>query len=111
VTLTAADGLDGLPQDVALCLYRIAQEALRNIAAHSGARVARVDLSPSAGGLELVISDDGQGFDLAEARRRGGVGLISLDERVRLIGGHLNIETQPRRGTELRVRVPIGGAG
>ena len=110
VTLSAADGLDGLPQDVALCLYRITQEALRNIAAHSDARTARVDLSPGAGGLELIISDDGHGFDLVEARRQGGVGLISVDERVRLIGGSLAIETQPRRGTELRVCVPIRGA-
>jgi signal transduction histidine kinase len=110
VTFSAA-GIDGVPEETALCLYRVTQEALRNIAAHAGAREARVALSPSAEGLELVINDDGQGFDLAEARRRGGVGLISLDERVRLIGGSLRIETQPRRGTELRVRVPIRGAG
>jgi signal transduction histidine kinase len=110
VTFRAADGLDGVPQEVGLCLYRVAQEALRNIAAHSGAREARVALSPSAEGLELVISDDGQGFDLAEARRRGGVGLTSLDERVRLVGGSLRIETRPRRGTELRVLAPIRGA-
>jgi signal transduction histidine kinase len=110
VTFSAADGLDGVPQDVGLCLYRVAQEALRNITAHSGAREARVALSPTAEGLELIVNDDGQGFDLAEARRRGGVGLISLDERVRLIGGSLRIETRPQRGTELRVLVPIRGA-
>jgi signal transduction histidine kinase len=111
MTFSAGDGVEGVPEEVALCLYRVAQEALRNIAAHSGARAARVDLNPWTEGLELIINDDGQGFDLAEARRRGGVGLISLDERVRMIGGHLNIETQPRDGTELRVRVPIRGAG
>ena len=110
VTLSVADGLDGVPQDVALCLYRVAQEALRNIAAHSGAREARVALSASAEGLELIVNDDAQGFDLAEARRRGGVGLISMDERVRLIGGRLRIETRAQRGTELRVLVPIRGA-
>jgi signal transduction histidine kinase len=102
-----ADGLDGVPQEIGLCLYRVAQEALRNIAAHAGARQARVALTPSADGLELVVNDDGQGFDLAEARRRGGVGLISVEERVRLIGGALRIESRPKRGTELRVRVPI----
>jgi signal transduction histidine kinase len=102
-----ADGLDGVPHEIGLCLYRVAQEALRNIAAHAGARQARVALTPSADGLELVINDDGQGFDLAEARRRGGVGLISVEERVRLIGGALRIESRAKRGTELRVRVPI----
>ena len=90
VTLSAVDGLDGIPQDVALCLYRVAQEALRNIAAHAAAHKAQVTLRSNEKGLELVIADDGQGFDLAEARDVGGLGLISLDERVRLIGGSLS---------------------
>ena len=110
VTFTAA-GIDGVPEETALCLYRVTQEALRNIAAHARAHTAWVALGSAAAGLELIILDDGQGFKLAEAHRRGGVGLISLDERVRLIGGSLKIKTQPRRGTELRVRVPIRGAG
>ena len=63
----------------------------------------------TAAGLELTITDDGQGFDLAEARRMGGLGLISLDERVRLVGGSVRIHTQRQRGTELRVQVPLGG--
>jgi two-component system sensor histidine kinase UhpB len=88
----------------------VTQEALRNIAAHASARTARVALNPAAASLELSIHDDGQGFDLGEARRQGGVGLVSLDERVRLIGGSLRIETQPQHGTELRVSVPLGGA-
>ncbi len=111
IAFSAAADLNGVPQEVALCLYRVAQEALRNIAAHSGARVARVALNPTAEGLELTINDDGQGFDLAQGRRLGGVGLVSLDERVRLIGGSLTIETRPRHGTELRVRVPIRETG
>ena len=108
VTFSAA-GINGVPDDTALCLYRITQEALRNIATHAGARTAQVALSPSAANLELIIHDDGQGFDLAEARRRGGIGLVSLEERVRLIGGSLQIESQPQRGTELRVLVPLQG--
>ena len=75
VTLSAADGLDGIPDDVALCLYRVAQEALRNIAAHADARKAQVTLRSTGEGLELVIADDGQGFDLAEARHLEGLGL------------------------------------
>ena len=109
VTLSAADGLDGIPDDVALCLYRVAQEALRNVAAHAGARKAQVTLRSTDDGLELVIADDGQGFDLAEARHQEGLGLISLDERVRLVGGSLTINTEPKRGTEVRVQVPLGG--
>ena len=109
VTFVAA-GINGVPAETALCLYRVTQEALRNIAAHAGARTARVALIPAGKSLELSIRDDGQGFDLAAARRQGGVGLVSLDERVRLIGGSLRIETQPQRGTELRVSVPLRGA-
>jgi signal transduction histidine kinase len=109
VTLSAADGLHSIPPDVALCLYRVAQEALCNTAAHAGARQVHVTLSGTEDGLELVIADDGQGFNLAQAQRRGGLGLISLDERVRLVGGSLTINTQVTRGTELRVQVPLRG--
>jgi signal transduction histidine kinase len=107
VTFSAAAGINGVPAETALCLYRVTQEALRNIAAHAGARTARVALTAAGKSLELSILDDGHGFDLAAARRRGGVGLVSLDERVRLIGGSLRIETQPQHGTELRVSVPL----
>ena len=109
ITLSAADGLDGIPHDVALCLYRVAQEALRNTATHAAAHKAQVTLRSREDGLELVIADDGQGFDLTEAHRIGGLGLISLDERVRLVGGSLTINTEPQRGTEVRVQVPLGG--
>jgi two-component system sensor histidine kinase UhpB len=108
VTLSAADSLDDISHEVALCLYRVAQEALRNIASHAAAHKAQVTLRSGEEGLELIIADDGQGFDLAEARRLGGLGLISLDERVRLIGGSLAINTEPQRGTEVRVQVPLG---
>jgi signal transduction histidine kinase len=109
VNLSADADLDGIPNDVALCLFRVAQEALRNITAHAAAHKAQISLKSNDEGLELVIADDGQGFDLAEARRLGGLGLISLDERVRLVGGNLVITTEPQRGTEVRVRVPLGG--
>jgi PAS domain S-box-containing protein len=107
VTVDAED-LDGIPPAVSLCLYRVAQEALQNVARHADARRARVVLARAADGLELSVSDDGCGFDLAEARRAGGLGLISLDERVRLVRGNVRIDTRPQRGTELRVRVPLG---
>ena len=107
VTFHADAGLEDIPTDVALCLYRVAQEALHNMARHAGARQAEVALTRSDDILELRIADDGQGFDLAAARRHGGLGLISIDERVRLVQGGVQIVTEPRRGTELRVRVPL----
>jgi PAS domain S-box-containing protein len=107
VTFSAADGLDGIPQDVALCLYRVTQEMLCNIATHSGASKAQVTLRPTEEGLELIIADDGKGFSLTEDRGLGGLGLISLHERVQLVGGSLEINTQPQSGTEVRVQVSL----
>ena len=108
VTFSAAEDLNGIPEDVALCVYRAAQEALRNIATHAGASKARVTLNPTEDGLELTIADDGQGFNFTEARGRGGLGLVSLDERVRLVGGNLTIDTEPKRGTTVHARIPLG---
>ena len=107
VTFHADAGLEEIPADVALCLYRVAQEALRNMAQHAGARRAEVALTHRDDFLELRVADDGQGFDLAAARQRGGLGLISIDERVRLVQGDVQIVTAPQRGTELRVQVPL----
>jgi two-component system sensor histidine kinase UhpB len=110
VSFHPAGGFERIPPDVALCLYRVTQEALWNVARHAGARGARVGLARTAGGVELTVADDGQGFDPAAARRGGGLGLISLDERVRLVRGTVELDTQPGRGTQLRVRVPWQGA-
>jgi signal transduction histidine kinase len=103
--------LESVPAEVALCLYRVTQEALHNIAAHAGARHARVRLARVGAMLELAIGDDGQGFDQAEANRGGGLGLLSIDERVRLVRGSLRIDSTPPWGTELGVRVPLQVAG
>jgi two-component system sensor histidine kinase UhpB len=107
VTFRADDDLGTVPSDVALCLYRVTQEALKNAASHAKASKIRVFVQRDGADLALAIGDDGNGFDLAEARGRGGLGLISLDERVRLAGGRLVIDTQPRGGTEIRVVVPL----
>ena len=103
-----ADGdFSGVAPDASLCLYRVTQEGLGNVARHAGAQHARVTMRREGDHVALTISDDGRGFDLAEARRRPGLGLISLDERVRLVGGRLTIDSQSQRGTELRIRVPL----
>jgi signal transduction histidine kinase len=66
-----------------------------------------VSLIPHDDELELSVRDDGCGFDLAAARRRGGLGLLSIDERVRLVGGVVELSTAPGRGTKVTVRIPI----
>jgi two-component system sensor histidine kinase UhpB len=107
VTFRAGDDLGTVPPDVALCLYRVTQEALKNAARHAKPSHVWVAVVRDRADLALTIGDDGCGFDLAEARGRGGLGLISLDERVRLVRGRLTIDTQPQRGTEIRVVVPL----
>ena len=92
---------------VQLCLYRVVQETLHNVRRHSGARHAVVRLAQKEGATELTVSDTGAGFDYELARSKGGLGLISLEERVRLVGGTLQIVTGPGKGTELRVSVPV----
>jgi len=106
VTYEPGEGLGEVPADVALCLYRVTQEALRNAAMHAKAGHASVTLTRRGTDLVLTITDDGRGFDLAEARGRG-LGLISLEERVRLVGGRLTIATEPQHGTKIEVVVRV----
>src|SRR5262249_36915480 len=105
--------LSGLPPDVdpdvSLCLYRITQEALRNIVKHSGARHATVRLTRSGGHLDLQIVDKGAGFQLQDAERQG-LGLVSIRERASALGGRVAIFSAPGRGTRLDVRVPVAAA-
>ena len=90
---------------VGLSLFRIAQEALGNVARHGQARHAAVSLIREANELVLVISDDGCGFDLAR-EHGGGLGLVSMEERARLVRGCVTISTAPGFGTTIEVRVP-----
>jgi PAS domain S-box-containing protein len=94
------------PKDVTSCLYRITQEALRNIAKHSGSLEAEVNLSSDADEICLSISDSGCGFDPDSAIGAPGLGLVSMRERLRLLGGQLSIQSTPSRGTRIRARIP-----
>jgi tetratricopeptide (TPR) repeat protein/two-component sensor histidine kinase len=95
------------PPEVALGLYRIAQEALANSVRHAGARKAHVTLRVAGGAAQLTVADDGAGFDPGAARRAGGLGLASIDERARLLGGHCRIASAPGAGTGIVAVVPL----
>jgi len=103
--------LGTISTDAALCLYRVAQETLHNIAKHAHATRVDVDLKRGHGGLELSISDDGRGFDPAKLPMASGLGLISLEERVRLLDGSLTIDADVDKGTRVRVQLPEEGEG
>jgi PAS domain S-box-containing protein len=95
---------DDVDADVSLCLYRITQEGLQNVARHSQAREAEVHLAADADCLTLSIADSGVGFDSKTAH--AGLGLVSMRERAALLGGHVVIHTSPGGGTRIGVRVP-----
>ena len=98
-----------LPEDISLCLYRIAQESLRNIAKHANASRVRIELSSQASDIVLGVQDSGDGFDVTGGHTKGGLGLVSMEERVRPLGGSLLIESEPGRGTKVEVRIPFLG--
>jgi two-component system, chemotaxis family, CheB/CheR fusion protein len=100
-----------LPPEVETCLYRITQEALNNIFKHSQAARVSVILERADGDAVLVVEDDGVGFDASEAAGRGGdrgLGLVGMRERAALLGGTVEVESEPGKGTAVLARVPAG---
>jgi PAS domain S-box-containing protein len=100
-----------LPPEIALCLYRVAQEALWNVVKHSGAKCAAVKLSGTNDAIHLSVSDQGKGFDPSLAPPARSLGLLSMRERVRLVHGEIQWDSKPGEGTRVQVRVPLGAAG
>ncbi|HEX5643526.1 MAG TPA: PAS domain-containing protein [Thermoleophilia bacterium] len=96
-----------LTKDAALCLFRVAQEALNNVARHAQASLATVALRQMDGGLLLAVSDDGVGFDAEHPGKGMRLGLASMRERVQLVNGTLDIETAPGRGATIVAWVPV----
>jgi len=96
-----------LPREVSLCLYRVLQEALQNVVKHGASGRARVFLAGRPGGLDMTIEDSGAGFDLHEAMRGPGLGLTSMRERLKVIGGQLFVKSEPGRGTKIRAVAPV----
>ena len=106
ITFTHESVPPALPPDLTICLFRIAQEALHNALKHSSARNVSVDLTGVSDRIALTIVDDGVGFDVDAAWRRG-LGLISVRERVEAIGGTFELRSSPGAGTRLEVSVPV----
>ena len=94
-----------ISQDISLCIYRIVQEGLRNIVKHSGAKDAKVELTGGPDTIHLRIADRGVGFDPATTKGKG-IGLISIEERVRLVQGEMSLQSRPSHGTCIDLRIP-----
>jgi len=96
-----------VPLHIGLCLLRVLQEALHNAVKHSRAKRAEVQLTEHENEIHLTVSDSGKGFDIEVAKQGTGLGLTSMQERVRLIDGAIAIESKPMGGTTIRVRIPL----
>src|SRR5262249_2100792 len=96
-----------LDNDVALTFLRVVQESLHNTAKHSGASEVHVQVAGASGELTLTVRDNGAGFDVLQSKPAPGLGLISMRERVHLIGGEFAIDSAPGAGTHIWVRAPL----
>jgi PAS domain S-box-containing protein len=99
-----------VPRDISLCLYRVLQEALRNSAKHSGVRNYETHLWATQHEIHLKVKDLGKGFDTEMASAGHGLGLVSMRERLTLVGGQLSIQSQPKLGTTIHAWVPLDRA-
>jgi PAS domain S-box-containing protein len=107
VDFNAHDLPSPLPPDISLCFFRVLQEALHNAAKHSGVRHFEVRLWGTSGEIHLTITDPGVGFDIEATKANRGLGLISMQERLKLLHGILAIESQLGRGTTIHASVPL----
>jgi len=112
VELECPDQSGKLPAEIELSAYRIAQEALTNVEKHAGACRVTVELTCDNVRLRLRLRDDGCGFDMnapGPASKNGGMGLIDIQERVRLVGGTSTVKSAPAAGTEVVIELPLQG--
>jgi PAS domain S-box-containing protein len=107
IDFNAHDLPSPVPPDTALCFFRVLQEALHNSAKHSSVRNFEVQLWGTSDEIHLTVRDSGVGFDREAARKSRGLGLISMEERLKLLKGTLSIESKPQRGTTIHARVPL----
>ena len=96
-----------LPFEIGLALFRVLQEALHNAVKHSGVKRVEVQVAEQSNEVHLLVRDSGSGFDMEAVKQGRGLGLLSMQERVRLVNGAINFESKPMGGTTIRVRVPF----
>ena len=106
ITFAHASVPPSLPSEVALCLFRVAEERLTNIAKHSQARSATIHVAGALDGIHLQIEDAGTGFDMAAVESRAGLGFVSMQERLRVLHGTIHVDSAPSRGTRIDAWVP-----
>lgn len=103
--------LNEVPGEVAIAAFRVIQEALTNVLRHAQAQHIWIELSQSDGAVELLVRDDGVGFDVPEtldwAANRGHLGLLGMNERVQILGGRLEVDSKPGLGTRIRLSLPL----
>jgi signal transduction histidine kinase len=107
VDFTADEVPHSVHPDAALCVFRIVQESLRNLKKYSGAENAEVDLQMNGRRLEIAVRDQGRGFDLSNLTQNQGLGIRSMEQRARLLGGKFEIRSQPGMGTTVEAWVPL----
>jgi signal transduction histidine kinase len=107
VAFRCGDVPQGIPKDIALCLYRIAQQALWNAAQHAGTDRVEVVLNADPEFVYLEVRDAGRGFDVGALQGKPGLGLVSMKERARIAGGELTVSSEPGKGTTIAVRIPL----
>ena len=109
MTCTAEGDFRNITPDAALCVYRIAQEALRNVIAHAGASGADVKLLQMGDQAQITIVDDGRGFNATNRaeKDKGGLGLVSISERARIIGGTVSVVSGLQQGTRVQATIPM----
>lgn len=104
IHVNAGEVAEDLPDDHKTCIYRVVQEALHNIARHSGAKTVDITVQQDSDKIRLTIQDDGHGFD---ARTTRGLGLLGMEERVRHLGGAFEVASEVGHGTRLEVELPL----
>ena len=110
MTCRAQGDFRTITPDAALCVYRIAQEALRNVVAHASAHRADVSLLRAGDQAEITVADDGRGFDPTNrVERDKGLGLVSISERARIIGGTISVVSGLDQGTRVQAKIPVNG--
>jgi two-component system sensor histidine kinase UhpB len=110
IALATPEREERIPADVRTCVLRVVQECVRNIARHSGARRAEIVCAIEGARVELAVRDDGRGFDPAGVRQGASLGLITIEERVRLLQGYAEVRSKPGAGTEVFVSIPLPAA-